>query len=98
MSKVEAYLTVTDVARYTGLSAEGVRELIDREELSAMELNGQVKVKKTEVDRWLDEQITREGLLDLADKVDGKIDNEEIASALGIDKDELEDKLKEGTD
>jgi len=95
MGKVEAYLKVTDVARYTGLNVEGVRELIDKGELSALELNGQVKVKKSEVDRWLDEQVTREGLLDLAKKVDGEVDKKDIASALDIDEEELEEKLND---
>ncbi|MFW6104893.1 MAG: helix-turn-helix domain-containing protein [Candidatus Bipolaricaulota bacterium] len=95
MNKVEAYLKVTDVARYTGLNVEGVRELIDKGELTAMKLNGQVKIKKSEIDRWLDEQVTREGLLDLAKKVDGEVDKKDIASALDMDEEELEEKLND---
>lgn len=95
MSKVEAYLKVSDVAQYTGLKAEAVRDLIDEGELDAMELNGQTKIKKSEIDRWLDEQINREALMDLAEKVEEDVGTEEVANALGMDEEELEEQMDE---
>lgn len=95
MSKVEAYLKVSDVAQYTGLKAEAVRDLIDEGELNAMELNGQTKIKKSEIDRWLDEQINREALMDLAEKVEEDVGTEEVANALGMDEEELEEQMDE---
>ncbi|MFP4135546.1 MAG: helix-turn-helix domain-containing protein [Candidatus Acetothermia bacterium] len=93
MSKVEAYLKVSDVAQYTGLKAEAVRELIDDGELEALELNGQTKVRKSEVDRWLDEQVNRDALLDLVEKVEEDVGTEEVASALDMEVDELEERM-----
>ncbi|MBS3765473.1 helix-turn-helix domain-containing protein [Candidatus Bipolaricaulota bacterium] len=95
MSKVEAYLKVSDVAQYTGLKAEAVRDLIDEGELDALELNGQTKIKKSEIDRWLDEQINREALMDLAEKVEEDVGTEEVANALGMEEEELEEQMDE---
>lgn len=95
MSKVEAYLKVSDVARYTGLKTEAVRDLIDKGELEALELNGQTKIRKTEIDRWLDEQVNREALIDLVEKVEEDVGTEEVASALGMDEEELEERMEE---
>ncbi|MFB6214541.1 MAG: helix-turn-helix domain-containing protein [Candidatus Bipolaricaulia bacterium] len=93
MNKLEAYLSVSDVAEYAGLSVEGVRDLIDEEEIEAMELNGRTKVRKSEIDRWLDEQVNIEKLLELTDKMDGEVDVEEAASALDMDPKEVQDKI-----
>lgn len=93
MNRLEAYLSVTDVAEYAGLSVEGVRDLIDEGELEAMELNGRTKVRKSEIDRWLDEQVNIEKLLKLTDKMDGEVDVEEVASALDMDPEEVQDKI-----
>ncbi len=93
MNKLEAYLSVSDVAEYAGLSVEGVRDLIDKGELEALELNGRTKIRKTEIDRWLDEQVNIEKLLELTDKIDGEVDAEEVASALNMDPEEVQDKI-----
>lgn len=93
MNRLEAYLSVTDVAEYAGLSVEGVRDLIDEGELEAMELNGRTKIRKSEIDRWLDEQVNIEKLLKLTDKMDGEVDVEEVASALDMDPEEVQDKI-----
>ncbi len=93
MNKVEAYLKVGDVARYTGLNVEGVRDLIEDGELEAIELNGITKVRKSEVDRWLDEQVDLEDLMELKDKIDQEVDIQEVASELDLDPNEVEDKL-----
>lgn len=95
MSKVEAYLKVSDVAKYTGLKADAVRDLIDKGELDAMELNGQTKVRKSEIDRWLDEQVNKQALMDLAEQVEEDVGTEEVAEALDMDKDELEEQMKD---
>ncbi|MCF7890891.1 helix-turn-helix domain-containing protein [Candidatus Bipolaricaulota bacterium] len=93
MNRLEAYLSVSDVAEYAGLSIEGVRDLIDEGELEAMELNGRTKIRKSEIDRWLDEQVNIEKLLKLTDKMDGEVDVEEVASALDMDPEEVQDKI-----
>ncbi|MFB6291287.1 MAG: helix-turn-helix domain-containing protein [Candidatus Bipolaricaulia bacterium] len=93
MNKFEAYLSVSDVAEYAGLSVEGVRELIEEEELEAMELNGRTKIRKTEVDRWLDERVNIEKLLELTEKMEEEMDVEEVASALDMEAEEVQDKL-----
>ncbi len=95
MSKVEAYLKVSDVAQYTGLKAEAVRDLIDKGELDAMELNGQTKIRKSEIDRWLDEQVNKQALMDLAEKVEEDVGTEEVAEALDMDKEELEEQMED---
>jgi len=97
MGKVEAYLKVKDVARYAGLSVEGVRELIDKGELEALELNGRTKVKKSEIDSWLDEQVNLDALMELKDKIDGEVDVEEVAAELDMDPGEVRDKLVDGS-
>lgn len=93
MNRLEAYLSVSDVAEYAGLSVEGVRDLVDEGELEAMELNGRTKIRKSEIDRWLDEQVNIEKLLELTDKMDGEVDVEEVASALDMDPEEVQDKI-----
>ena len=93
MNKLEAYLTVSDVADYAGLSVEGVKDLIEEEELEAMELNGRTKIRKTEIDRWLDEQVDIEKLLELTKKMDKEVDIEEVASALNMEPKDVENKL-----
>lgn len=93
MNKLEAYLSISDVAEYAGLSVDGVKELIDKGELEALELNGRTKIRKTEIDRWLDEQVNIEKLLELTDKIDGEVDAEEVASALNMDPEEVQDKI-----
>lgn len=93
MNKLEAYLSVSDVAEYAGLSVDGVRDLIDKGELEVLELNGRTKIRKTEIDRWLDEQVNIEKLLELTDKIDGEVDVEEVASALNMDPEEVQEKI-----
>lgn len=93
MNRLEAYLSVSDVAEYAGLSVEGVRELIDDGELEALELNGRTKVRKSEIDRWLDERIDVEKLLELTDKMDGEVDVDGVASALDMEPEDVQDKL-----
>lgn len=93
MNKLEAYLSISDVAEYAGLSVDGVKDLIDKGELEALELNGRTKIRKTEIDRWLDEQVNIEKLLELTDKIDGEVDAEEVASALNMDPEEVQDKI-----
>jgi excisionase family DNA binding protein len=93
VNRLEAYLSVSDVAEYAGLSVEGVRELIDDGELEALELNGRTKVRKSEIDRWLDERIDVEKLLELTDKMDGEVDVDGVASALDMEPEDVKDKL-----
>ncbi len=93
MNRLEAYLSVSDVAEYAGLSLDGVRDLIDNGELESMELNGRTKIRKSEIDRWLDEQVNIEKLLELTNKMDGEVDVEEVVSALDMDPEEIRDKL-----
>lgn len=93
MNKLEAYLSVSDVAKYAGLSVEGVKNLIDEGELEAMELNGRTKIRKSEIDRWLDEQVNIGRLLELTDKIDGEVDAAEVASELDLDPEEVQDKI-----
>ncbi|MBS3786659.1 helix-turn-helix domain-containing protein [Candidatus Bipolaricaulota bacterium] len=93
MNKLEAYLSVSDVAKYAGLSVEGVKNLIDEGELEAMELNGRTKIRKSEIDRWLDEQVNIGRLLELTDKIDGEVDVAEVASELDLDPEEVQDKI-----
>ena len=88
-------MRVKDVARYVGLSLDGVQELIDNGELETMELNGQVKIRKSEVDRWLDEQVNIESLLDLTDKLEGEIDisnDDGTTFSIRFPREELENK------
>ena len=93
MNRLEAYLSVSDVAEYAGLTVAGVRELIDEGELEAMELNDRTKIRKSEIDRWLDERINVEKLLELTDKMDGEVDVDEVASALDMEPEDVKDKL-----
>lgn len=96
VNRLEAYLSVSDVAEYAGLSVEGVRDLIDKGELEAMELNDRTKIRKSEIDRWLDERVNIDKLLELTDKMDGEVDVDEVASALDMDPNEVRDKLVDG--
>jgi len=93
MGKVEAYLKVKDVARYAGLSVEGVEELIEKGELEALELNGRTKVKKSEIDSWLDEQVNLDALMELKEKIDGEVDVDGVAEELDMDPGEVREKL-----
>ncbi len=93
MGKVEAYLKVKDVARYAGLSVEGVEELIEKGELEALELNGRTKVKKSEIDSWLDEQVNLDALMELKEKIDGDVDVDGVAEELDMDPEEVREKL-----
>ncbi|MBS3736047.1 MAG: helix-turn-helix domain-containing protein [Candidatus Bipolaricaulota bacterium] len=93
MNRLEAYLSVTDVSEYAGLSIEGVRDLIDEGELDALELNGRTKIRKSEIDRWLDEHVNIEKLLELTDKMEGEVDVQEVASELDMDPEEVQDKI-----
>lgn len=93
MGKVEAYLKVKDVARYAGLSVEGVEELIEKGELEALELNGRTKVKKSEIDSWLDEQVNLDALMELKEKIDGDVDVDGVAEELDMEPEEVREKL-----
>lgn len=93
MNRLEAYLSVSDVAEYAGLSVDGVKELIEKGELEAMELNDRTKIRKSEIDRWLDERVNIDKLLELTDKMDGEVDVDEVASALDMEPEEVRDKL-----
>ena len=95
MGDMESYLRPVDVAKYTGLSLEGVRKLIDAGELETVEMNGLPRVRKTEIDRWLDEQVDADSLIELARKLKEKPDAEQLASMLGEEVEEVEEKLAE---
>lgn len=82
MGKIEAYLSPRELARYLGLSVEDVRNLIDRDEFETIQLNGNLKVRKTEIDRWLDEEVKPRDLLELADELETEIDGDKVLNEL----------------
>ncbi len=43
---------------------------LSRGELEKVELNGSTRVRMSEVDRWLDEEVDPEELVQMADKVE----------------------------
>ena len=84
MGKIEAYLSPTQLAKYLGLTVEDVNNLIDRGEFDTLELNGIIKVRKSEVDEWLDEQVDIDSLVDLAEKLGEDLNADEIKEQLSI--------------
>ncbi|MFP4588989.1 MAG: helix-turn-helix domain-containing protein [Candidatus Acetothermia bacterium] len=85
MGEVEAFLKPVDVARYTGLSLEGVQDLIEEGQLETETIDGATRIRKTEVDRWLDEQVSLEKLMNLISKLEEEPDPEEVASLLDME-------------
>lgn len=94
MNKREAFLRPAKVAKYTGLSVDFIKDLIEKEELENVEINGSPRVRMTEVERWLDEEAKPEELIKMAGKLEGEIDIEEVAETLEMDKEKVEEYLK----
>lgn len=84
MGRIEAYLSPTQLAKYLGLTVEDVNNLIDLGEFDTLELNGITKVRKSKVDKWLDEQVDIDSLVDLAEKLGENLDADEIKEQLSI--------------
>jgi excisionase family DNA binding protein len=52
---MSALLTVSDVADRVGLSTKAVRRAIERGDLAASKLCGRIRVRREDLDRWIDE-------------------------------------------
>ncbi|MBS3812930.1 MAG: helix-turn-helix domain-containing protein [Candidatus Acetothermia bacterium] len=84
MGKIEAYLSPRELARYLGLSVEDVNNLIEIGELDSLDLNGSTKVRKTEVDRWLDEEVELSALEDLVNKLSLDVNPSDVVEDAGL--------------
>ncbi len=78
MGRIEAYLSPRELARYLGLTVEDVNNLIELGEIDSLELNGSTKVRKTEIDRWLDEEVELGDLEDLVKKLNLDVDPSDV--------------------
>ena len=52
----DQFMSVRDIAEYTGLSDRTVRKLVKEMECSKSSRNGKILVRRSEVDRYFDEQ------------------------------------------
>jgi len=88
-NKREGFLKPTRVAEYTGLSLNYVNELIEKGELEKVELNGSTRVRMSEVDRWLDEEVDPEELIQMADKVEEDVSVDKVAEMLEMEEEKV---------
>lgn len=91
MGRSEGFLSPLQVAQYTGMNVEDVRSLLEEGELNSEELNGRQRIRKTELDRWLDEEVNRKQLLDLADRMKEDVDPSKIADLLDMEEKEVKE-------
>lgn len=52
----DQYMSVRDIAEYTGLSDRTIRKLVKEMACSKTSRNGKILVRRSEVDRYFDEQ------------------------------------------
>jgi excisionase family DNA binding protein len=55
----DRFMSVRDIAEYTGLSDRTVRKLVKEMGCSKSSRNGKILVRRSEVDRYFDEQRNR---------------------------------------
>lgn len=91
----EGFLSPIQVARYTGMKIETVRELMEKGELNSEELNGRIRIRKTELDRWLDEKVSPEQILKLTEQIDKNVEPKKLAKLLNMEEEKVEKLLKD---
>lgn len=90
MGKARGFLSPLQVAQYTGMEVETIYSLMEDGQLDAMEINGQKRVRRSELDRWLDEEVSPKQLLKLAGRMKEEMDSEEVADLLDMEEEEVE--------
>jgi len=72
----EAFFSPWQAADYAGLKVEAMQELLASGEIASTTLNGQLRVRKSDVDAWLDAEVSPEELKKLASKMKGVTEQE----------------------
>ncbi len=67
----EAFLAPWQAADYAGLKVEALYELLASGDIRADQVDGRWRIRKTDLDAWLDAEISSEELPDLAAKMSG---------------------------
>lgn len=72
----EAFFTPWQAADYAGLKVDAMQELLASGEIASTTLNGQVRIRRSDLDAWLDAEVTPEELKQLAPKMRGVTEEE----------------------
>ncbi|MFQ5796468.1 MAG: helix-turn-helix domain-containing protein [Candidatus Bipolaricaulia bacterium] len=84
MAEIEAYLKPWQVARYLGFSVDTIYKMLERGEIPGEKIGDRWRIRKTALERWLDEQVTPEMLIEMSKQMP-EISDERIAELLNYD-------------
>lgn len=61
-----------DASRYLGISVTEIYKMLESGELPGVKIEGRWRIKIDELERWLDEEVSKEEVLKLAKHLDVK--------------------------
>lgn len=67
----DGFITPHDAARYLGISLDQIYEMLAAGELPGVRLGGRWRIRLRELERWLDEEVSKEELTKLARRLKG---------------------------
>lgn len=69
MRKVEAFMKPWQVSRYLGIPIDEIHDMLEKDELPGTKIEGSWRIRRTELEKWLDEGVTKEDLVKLSKRV-----------------------------
>jgi excisionase family DNA binding protein len=67
----DGFITPLDVSRYLGIPIGKIYKMLDAGELPAVRLGSRWRIRISELERWLDEEVSQEELSKLAKRLKG---------------------------
>lgn len=77
MRKVEVFMKPWQVSKYLGIPVDEIYEMIEEGELPATKIEGSWRIRRTELEKWLDEGVSKEDLVKLSKRIE-EADEEKI--------------------
>lgn len=81
MREVEWFMKPWQVSRYLGIPVDEIYKMLEQKELPGTKINGSWRIRKTELENWLDEKVSREDLIKLSKRMK-EIDEQKVKEFL----------------
>lgn len=91
MRKVEAFMKPWQVSKYLGIPIEEVYNMLKEGELPGTKIDERWRIRRTKLENWLDEEISKEDLIKLSKRIK-EVDKEAIEGYIQKAKEESEPK------
>jgi excisionase family DNA binding protein len=77
MRTVEIFLKPWQVSDYLGIPIDEIYNMLEEKELPGMIIDGSWRIRKTDLEKWLDEDITEKDVKALSKRIE-KVDKKKV--------------------